>query len=741
MEKDILASFFWPGTGGLEFGYVDADGGRHTPDKVSVEQTAVGARIDAGYAGGIAETIYLNATSSESCEYVCRRSFVNNGPAAKVSELFMAIDGFSFGGPEKSDYFYHVENPRVYELLAIPVDLDRIHGVKLHDSGFDIQAGNRWADPGVICERIGRSPYQPFPAILLGNLNTDRGFVHGTLSQRVFFHNYLVEHAGNGVRFSIFSGFKAVAYREIATGERLDDLSYFGAAASDDFDHIFDGYTAELRRNLPPMYGATSINRDNVVWGSWNDGIWRDVSEEMLVDEAKYLAANFPTCRWMQLDDGYAVYTKSAHGLGMPYDADGLDTKKFPHGLRGFTDRVKAAGLRPAVWIGGFCPKETKIYRERPEWFIDYDYRVTDTAPLDVSQPEVRAYMEKALDYFLREGGFEAVKHDFWSYAFEDSSDLLKRKDRSGYEWRDWWTSEIRKRIPADGYFQTGCDIVMGNPFLGEKFSNYRYGIDIGAGNWENVRINFLWGIACFCTHTGDLFVPNSDAVGLFPGLDDTDAMFCYNYCITTHSMVELAGKLRENSNHPRYKLLKKAVCNPDNGRDVHTIGYDYRDFNHMIPQALGFFGGHFCAESVPECLPFETVGLFNIEDAEADVIVKRDELELPDGDFVVTDVWSNKTWILGDAIETKLGSHGSRLLALSMARPDAILDSNMRIVSSPDGTLSFDYAGDAELFTLSEVKSVRLDGVQADFKCEKGDGNFRLTFRVDGASSFELGF
>ena len=88
-------------------------------------------------------------------------------------------------------------------------------------------------------------------------------------------------------------------------------------------------------------------------------------------------------------------------------------------------------------------------------------------------------------------------------------------------------------------------------------FTNYRYGIDIGSGNWDFVKTNYLWGMACFATHTGDIFVPNSDSVGLFPGLSDTEAMFCLNYCLVTHTMVEIAGKLSEHADSPRIPILR----------------------------------------------------------------------------------------------------------------------------------------------------------------------------------------
>ena len=75
------------------------------------------------------------------------------------------------------------------------------------------------------------------------------------------------------------------------------------------------------------------------------------------------------------------------------------------------------------------------------------------------------------------------------------------------------------------------------------------------------MKTSMQWGAACFATHTGDLFVPNSDSVGIMPGLSDTEALFCINYCLVTHSMVEIAGRLSEAEDQTRIKILKKAVC------------------------------------------------------------------------------------------------------------------------------------------------------------------------------------
>ena len=43
----------------------------------------------------------------------------------------------------------------------------------------------------------------------------------------------------------------------------------------------------------------------------------------------------------------------------------------------------------------------------------------------------MREYMVSAINTLFRKYGFEGMKHDFWSYSFEDSHNLLKNKDKN----------------------------------------------------------------------------------------------------------------------------------------------------------------------------------------------------------------------------------------------------------------------------------------------------------------------
>ena len=579
--------------------------------------------------------------------YIIRRTVKNTSKEqVRLEGLKSRFCGISFGGNPQDDYYYSNENARLFCTLTIPVEYNRLQDNDRENARFSLPVDRKWCDQGVVEGKICASPYQPFPAILLSNYGIKKGLVCGSLSQNVFYHSFEVVHDGDELVLEVYSAFKDIAYREMEVGEELVDIFYIGETDfADDINKMFQCYTAVLRKYLPDNAGASETNRHSLIWDSWNDGIYRDVSEEMLLKEAKAVKRYFPTVEWFQLDDGYSAYCHEnvdldAHGLGVAYEGDaGVDSIKFPNGLKEYTDKVKKIGLKPAIWIGGFCPVKTKIYQENPEWFIDYTYRIDWTQPLDVSKAEVREYMCYALDKLIVEYGFEGVKHDFWSYAFEDRHDLLQNKNKSGYEWREWWHSELRKRLPQYGYLETGCDVSMGNPFIGKYFNNYRFGLDVGAGRWENIRTSMFWSVAMLSTHTGDLFIPNSDSIGLLPGLNDDDFQFVVNWQIITRTLVEISGRFSKvDEENPRLKVLQRAVQYLNNGEDVYFAKYDYRQKGIVLPEIIYINSAFDCADT-----GYKTVALFNSGEEEKTVCFHNADIGLSDGAHDVEFVWQQK--------------------------------------------------------------------------------------------------
>jgi hypothetical protein len=723
--------------------FLQLQSGRLDPSNIQFYESSNLLKVNAEYSDVFTDELLFK---EENGEIICERRIKNiSDKTQNLIEVGFCLHLASFGGLAK-DYFYHVENSRIYSKMAIPVDAVRSTDM-VKDSEFDVLAGNKWIDSYDVCERIGFSPYQPFPAILLSNYNSKKGIVHGTLSQRLFFHNYIVAHENDKIKLEILSSFKAVEYREIKSNEIIEDRWYLGLTENaDNIERIFEKYIKVLKKQISPLYGATDINRHSIVWGSWNDGIFRDIDEERLLKMADFILENLPTVEWMQIDDGYAKYAgelKIAHGLGAPYEENGgTDLAKFPDNLCGFTEKIRTKGINPAIWIGGHVPSDTPLGKEKPEWFFDYTVRPCvkkssrKCSYLDVSKSEVREYMCKSLDFFLAESGFRGMKHDFWSYAFEDSHVRLANKERSGYEWRAWWLQEIRKRLPEYGYLQTGCDIVMGNPFLAEYFTNYRYGIDIGSGNWENIVTNFLWGTACFALHVGDMFVPNSDSIGLLPDLTDDEAQLCINYCLISRSMVEVAGWLYKTPDHPRMKWVKKALCCPNNGQDVYFANYDYRDNDLKGPEIWYLKTPHFSLLEGHDILPLRTVAVFNLNDEARDFSIDLKKLDLLSDNYIFTDVWSFESFPVSDNCQIKLNGRSSRLFSVShVDKGWQILDSNIKIDSAQkDGDalrIILPHKGELELLLNKSSERLIFNDCDIDFKSEKKGSNTLLSLTL----------
>lgn len=611
--------------------------------------------------------------------YIVKRRIRNaTDKSVNVGELCLTLSCISFGGNTLDDYFYCNENNRIYGTMTIPVDYDRENLQNKSNARFKTLIDTRWADPLVTGMRICASPYQPFPAILLSNYASNKGLIAGSLSQDVFYHSFETGHSDGKLFLKIYSSFKAVDYRVLSAGEQIfDEFCILETDCADDINRLFGDYTALLHTRLSGNCGAEQANRHTLIWDSWNDGIYRNVSQDMLVGEARAVKELFPNVEWFQLDDGYSAFCDensdlAAHGLGVAYEGEeGVDKHKFPDGLKGYTDKIKEIGLKPSVWIGGLCPVQSKICKERPEWFIDYTYRIDFSRPLDVSKKEVKDYISYAFDELVTNSGFEGVKLDFWSYAFEDSHNLLSNKQKSGYEHREWLHKTLRSKIPSYGYLQTGCDLCTGNPFIGKYFNNYRFGLDVGAGNWNNIKTTIFWGMACLTTHTGDLLIPNSDSIGLLPELNDTDFMFVVNYQIVTRTLVEISGRFsRKDIDKKRLEIIKRATQYLNNGENVYFPRYDYRRQGVITPDII-YINSAFDGVASEDGMGVKTVGLFNSEECEKNVAFSLKDIGVESvAEFY--DVWNGET-ITSDSYSCTLPPHGSKILKVTYANKNQL--------------------------------------------------------------------
>ena len=702
----------------------------------------------AEYKEGFRDDLYFTFSNGD---LTCRRLIRNvSGKKIALTEAGFSISGIKNGNDPEQDFYYHAENSRVYAAMTLPIEFDRLAPGGKDPKYPNLNTWLSYVETPVCTKRVGATPYQPFPAILIGNHESTHGLVHGTLEQRVFYHCYDLAHENGTVRMDVVSGFKGIDALEVVPGRTLVDRWYLGTTDhADDIEKIFERYTEVLRSVLPPMYGASDANRHYGVWESWNDGNERRVNEEMLLAEAEFVSKHFPTVKYFQLDDGYWHRDDGALGLGTAYEKDGgIDRKKFPEGLRAYSDKVRKHGLIPAIWTGYNFVHDSQVALEHPEWRAPYAWRYEVDYPglkaglvADPSIPEVRDYLAYAINTFCSDYNFNGIKLDFWSYVFDTSYPMMKYREHSGYEWRRWLLTEFRKNLPTDGYFQPGCDIVQANPFLGEFFTNYRYGLDISGGEWDHVKITFLWGTSCFATHIGDIYVPNSDSIGIPPGLNETERYFAVNYTLISRSMVELSGKLHSDCPPHWLKVLKKAFCNLNNGQDVHFARYDYRKKNAPAPSIWFIDTPHFSRNSHEDTLPVKTVALFNLEERENTISVSPADLKLPAGNYILTDVWTGKQYPFSGEVTMELPLHGSMLLAVSKTEGLQLFDANIRLEKTGETANSIlfaaDYEADAELLLNRKPEKILWNGTDLEFTFNSG----LVTFHLPEKGTLELVF
>lgn len=151
-----------------------------------------------------------------------------------------------------------------------------------------------------------------------------------------------------------------------------------------------------------------------VGWCSWYH-YYQDVKEsdiesnlEAILSSQKELPLSL-----VQIDDGFEVYP------GDWFDFDPF----FPNGLKSISEKIRAAGLAPGLWLAPFIvhPK-AKLVKEHPDWLLkdDRGHPVTAgfvwnhlTYALDLTHPQALDYAVSVIRTAVKEWGFEYLKLDF----------------------------------------------------------------------------------------------------------------------------------------------------------------------------------------------------------------------------------------------------------------------------------------------------------------------------------------
>jgi alpha-galactosidase len=158
-------------------------------------------------------------------------------------------------------------------------------------------------------------------------------------------------------------------------------------------------------------------------WCSWYE-FFEQISEELIVKIADYYHDNigkYPI-EYIQVDDGYFTYRGD---WTTPND-------KFPHGMKFVAEKIKEAGLKPAIWLAPFdVSTKSELFREHPDWLVkdekgkpvEHDIDMSTNrgwCGLDCTNPSVIEWLKSLFRTVTEDWGYEHVKLDFLYSAATD---------------------------------------------------------------------------------------------------------------------------------------------------------------------------------------------------------------------------------------------------------------------------------------------------------------------------------
>jgi hypothetical protein len=404
---------------------------------------------------------------------------------------------------------------------------------------------------------LGWSEDAVFPGLFIGAAQKPLGLLCAALTQHKL--HLLFRLRGFNAKgewfFEIDEHPSLPAGLVIAPGKTIRGESlFFGLCQTNNPQAASVEYEKQLEAR--GVYDRLKLNplTDQRIWCSWNYDFFANITEGDVMRQIPIIRENFPNVKFIQLDDGYQkeIVPGARAMIDLVYDgADPFDPVKFPCGAKGLADQIKAEGFRPAIWLGLWASKVSRLVQEHPDWVLQdelgrpmiFDAWYGGTCVLDASLIEVQEYYERVAETVFGKWGYEGVKLDFSSFAFEGKRNLL-RGPLTPLEAKRRLLASFRKHLPRDGFFGWCVVCGTGHPLVGLEADYFRNAEDIGKGNWDLARRIALWTLNTNLLMRRRPVFPNIDSVGWSPDFDDTAWQSWLNLCAISGAAIEISGDL-----------------------------------------------------------------------------------------------------------------------------------------------------------------------------------------------------
>ena len=505
---------------------------------------ADGQSVDAAYA------VRLEMSEPEPGCRVVQAVIVNNGAAPlHVAGIRWRFDPLRHDGPALR--FPAVLQPRVFATENLRGDFF-FNGTTEGDV-YAHDLTNQHIE-------YGHSEDHVFPGIFVASANTPQGLFIAQATQRQWHAVHIFRGRHDDRQkwlFEIEERLGGTASQVLAPGEELrGEQMFFQVMATADPQQATGAYFRWLHVNGTFARRAVNPLPSQRIYCTWNYDFHADITEEKVLGQIPVLKKYFPSVKFLQIDDGYQ-FRHSPRQRAMIDLCYGdpeypFDRERFPAGPKALADRIKAEGLRPAIWLGLWASLECRMLTEHPDWILRDDtgepmvftQYYGGTAILDPSVPGVRDYLDRLCRTVFGEWGFEGVKLDFSTIAFNSKRARYRYAGKSAITLRHELETIFRKHLPSDGFF--GWCVVCGaaQPFLSQA-DYFRNAIDIGRGNWQNVRRIALWTANTRMFLQEAPCLPNIDSVGWSKNFTDVEWESWLDFCAISGGALEVSGDLR----------------------------------------------------------------------------------------------------------------------------------------------------------------------------------------------------
>ena len=292
------------------------------------------------------------------------------------------------------------------------------------------------------------------------------------------FHRFRLETSPAELRLTPFCLREDVP---LAPGATLE-ISPLRIGRGESLSRLMDEYAHAVARNM----AARPSGQTMTGWCSWYHYYGQETSTDILANARNFASSPLRgKLKVIQIDDGWNLPAR-----GHPRNwGDWFHGEKFPQGMQAVAEELHSLGFQAGLWLAPFSADPGSLLaKEHPDWLLRTPASPNgEPAPagpgqvfgLDLTHPEVLAWLRTTFDRVFREWGFDYVKIDFLIHALQPG----KRHDpaKTSVEAFRQGMQVIRESAGADRFI-LNCGSPLG-PAIG-LCDAMRIGFDVG-GRWD----------------------------------------------------------------------------------------------------------------------------------------------------------------------------------------------------------------------------------------------------------------